>query len=1610
MHSEETIEALRKAGLHDDEAVPVEDFVEEHFAADLRRKAQAIPLAGGDSLQFEFSADQDDYVTLRSSMTFETYGDETLPLAEREAEPRIRRNTLTLSALAEQYGFDPTLVQWGQDDAQLEDDDINLENLENATDLPNYLKREANGTVLFSVDHLQTVNLDQNLPGGAPLAHDAIDLLRREASFWTQAVDLWFTPSGVHFRDALSQRDLKSFDIRNVFHAAVANDDSLGLLFAFVTRINDCWEGHVFLCDEVFLTTLDDADKPQRVPASRGLQARAMFHQLTHLLSLYNPTALAVSRDKRLVRGHNALARVGYKPPVDYNESTLARPKPNDVSFGQLVNGLLSDVRTFTIRIRMLMNDDNENTAAVDPPAQGRRSRRNSKQSDIFPLDDRPLIRALVTMSAFPELQFADDVFISPRDLVFEIVTALRDVVQSEGSYTHVRSIAEPGMSIAGLKFLLSVLDGKGQAADRLRFWRSLGSNWNAGRADKDLFVLYQPRHSHGQLREQWEAEQATIAETFVASTDLLNSSQPVGLSNLGSAVEEALLPVPELPSLPRPDGVDDGSLHIDPSKLPPPPALPSAPGPAVPAPPAPPGAGGAPPPPPAPPAPGVPPPPQFSAIPPPPPAPPAGNDFKSQLAARARAIDGGATGAPPPPPPPPGTGVAASSANEARKPASGTTLPPARTVRELLQPPAALPPAPGMDSDEFDIFVECAYPHDAANQKELSIYVGEVLRVLDNRKNWWLVCNSIDQTGFVPRNYLLDEDGMPVEYSDMPLVRNGRLMYPPERPQAPVAPSAPAAAGGAPPPPPPPATGAPAAPAAPLDLNAAILAKGQQLKKGEETPAPAPQLAETGDSAGPGGLNLHELRRRAKNRQGSRASLNIDEMLAARRGQCLPMDATPPEVVDWLTAQGLGDVAGKFAHVTGAELLHMNRQAIKNMSNLATSTRVYAKLEASREAANVHLAQGAASWNAPAPPAATTGAATAQPRPEHKGEDMLLNRARDTERMEHINDALNQVRDQARRRQSAHGWDRLKGNMRRASQIEMAAPAAEPEIPGLDDPSLPQWKRDLLIKRFRQQQQQPSTTSTSTATSLPPPPAVSQPGAPAAAVAPPPPPPAWNQAPQRPAATMAPPPPVAAGAPPPPPPPVAAAAPPPPPPPAFGGAPPPPPPPPGAAGAPPPPPPPAASGNNLLSALKNRAPLRAAPSQSSGDGGARDSSGDLLRELQQGKQLRSVQPGSTTRASAGESDFLSEIRSGIQLKKTSSSVALAPPPPAETSFSRDIQQAALQPVDSYHKMDYKPPAVAAAPAPPPSTTTAKGTSEGQMPAPGSGGRPVAPTHGPDGDQLPDWKRKVLQKKLDDEWSAAQAQQAEARAKEARWEGVPAWKRAVLERKERVAAGLEEAPPTERPMPDARGPPAVASSSAVAPPPPVAVPPGRGQPPPPTTTTPARTQPYYQQMQQSQQQRYAATSSAVPSAQPQAAATTRAQAPTGQDQPVPEVMDDAERMRKLEMLNQRFAARRQTGPGAGAPPPVSMAAPPAVAVPAPAPAAASAPAEDETPPAWRAAIEQRKQEKIQKQLEEERQKRALAEKRWEGVPAWKRAIIEKKEAAEQEAQGFPPPP
>jgi hypothetical protein len=131
------------------------------------------------------------------------------------------------------------------------------------------------------------------------------------------------------------------------------------------------------------------------------------------------------------------------------------------------------------------------------------------------------------------------------------------------------------------------------------------------------------------------------------------------------------------------------------------------------------------------------------------------------------------------------------------------------------------------------------------------------------------------------------------------------------------------------------------------------------------------------------------------------------------------------------------------------------------------------------------------------------------------------------------------------------------------------------------------------------------------------------------------------------------------------------------------------------------------------------------------------------------------------------------------------------PPPPPQPPAQQPAQpqfQPAPPPALGSQPVQHQPQQhPAAAPVPAAAVAAASEPAADLAIVKGDPNRPIAPTVSETGKAIPAWKQKILQRKLD----AAHAKVMEAaqamQAKESRWVGVPAWKRAMIEKKEAAA-------------------------------------------------------------------------------------------------------------------------------------------------------------------------------------------------------------------------------
>lgn len=689
---------------------------------------------------------------------------------------------------------------------------------------------------------------------------------------------------------------------------------------------------------------------------------------------------------------------------------------------------------------------------------------------------------------------------------------------------------------------------------------------------------------------------------------------------------------------------------------------------------------------------------------------------------------------------------------------------------------------------------VVCIFGHEAQHPKELTIQVGERVAVVNNDRNWWKVRNGRGRTGYVPKTHLGTEEGVPASQIFAPgsltistgisrsntFARNASVRLGAQ----PQIASGAAAAVPPPPPPPPPASGVPPPP--PPPGGAGALPPPPPPPPGDAPIAPSIVNVQSDLMSQLANAKLKAVELEEKEEEKKEDQLIKDVLLNAKRrksgiGARVSIASPPAEVQAWLVSQGLP--TEPFANLAGDQFLALLPDDIERRAGKEDGQRVWAAMK------------------------------------PYRRKSAFLDSKLDIADADDGNE-LKRVFTK-----------KLKSPllMRNDVAAPAQAPAAPPPPAHVPPPSVPPQSASVaptapsdVFRKFSVQKEQKYQHQfvPSPQQNAPPPPPMPQQNS----LAPPPPAPPSVPV-SQPMSVFAPPPPPppppSMGIPPPPPPPLSSGAPPPPPPPppplGFGVPPPPPPPGMGAppapgGGAPPPPPPPPPPGGNasgggvglMQELLHKKLRSAPAPAQSAPSAPAAPRN-DLLAQLQATSQnnLRKVEPPAPREADPeSESPFLAELRrkssAALETRKESYSAegrldALdeAPAPVfAQSDLVREITTTQLVPTESIHKAPPPPAVVVATPPPvatPPSAAPAGNTGASE----GADGRPLAPHVDALGKPVPEWKRKILQRKLDAEFEKEQRAKQEVEAKEARWIGVPKWKRAMIERKEAEAARSE---------------------------------------------------------------------------------------------------------------------------------------------------------------------------------------------------------------------------
>ncbi|XP_055761113.1 epidermal growth factor receptor kinase substrate 8a isoform X2 [Salvelinus fontinalis] len=239
-------------------------------------------------------------------------------------------------------------------------------------------------------------------------------------------------------------------------------------------------------------------------------------------------------------------------------------------------------------------------------------------------------------------------------------------------------------------------------------------------------------------------------------------------------------------------------------------------------------------------------------------------------------------------------------------------------------------------------LFAKSKYDFVARNNTELSLVKDEVVEVLDDRKQWWKVCNCSGASGYVPNNILEVTKAVDVTVRGEPIyshtIQKQRTDYVPKPTATPMPPI---------PTPLPPAP--PRLPTPPLPPPA-------------EPPRPPPstvsrQSSNTSSDAGsiPGSVTMRDhpnQRPLPVNRRKSNMEEVQDELMhrltlgrsankkfaVPARSTSLPSvnvtyDSSPDEVKAWLQLKGFSSVTiTSLGVLTGAQLFSLNKEELKTV------------------------------------------------------------------------------------------------------------------------------------------------------------------------------------------------------------------------------------------------------------------------------------------------------------------------------------------------------------------------------------------------------------------------------------------------------------------------------------------------------------------------------------------------------------------------------------------------------------------------------------------------------------------------------------------------------
>uniref|UniRef100_A0A8C7RNS7 SH3 domain-containing protein n=1 Tax=Oncorhynchus mykiss TaxID=8022 RepID=A0A8C7RNS7_ONCMY len=228
-------------------------------------------------------------------------------------------------------------------------------------------------------------------------------------------------------------------------------------------------------------------------------------------------------------------------------------------------------------------------------------------------------------------------------------------------------------------------------------------------------------------------------------------------------------------------------------------------------------------------------------------------------------------------------------------------------------------------------LFAKSKYDFAARNNTELSLVKDEVVEVLDDRKQWWKVCNCSGASGYVPNNILEVTKAVDVTVRGEPIyshtIQKQRTDYVPKPMATPMPPI---------PTPPIPTPLPPAPPRLPTP----------PLPPPAEPPRPPPSTVSrqsSNTSSDSGSIparrksNMEEVQDELMHRLTLGRSANKKFAVPARSTSLpsvnITYDSSPDEVKAWLQLKGFSSVTiTSLGVLTGAQLFSLNKEELKTV------------------------------------------------------------------------------------------------------------------------------------------------------------------------------------------------------------------------------------------------------------------------------------------------------------------------------------------------------------------------------------------------------------------------------------------------------------------------------------------------------------------------------------------------------------------------------------------------------------------------------------------------------------------------------------------------------